>query len=78
MLDSMHLNFVGSVKLGEHKGLAGISNESKVFVPCSGANLKGTKAFRVKKKIYGKERVFVVTYSQSLFNVQVVYTPLRN
>ena len=70
MLDSMHLNFVGSVKLGEHKELAEISNESKVFVPCSDANLKGTKAFRVKKKIYGKERVLVVTYSQSLFNVQ--------
>ena len=70
MLDSMHLNFVGSVKLGEHKGLAGISNESKVFLPCSDANLKGTKAFRVKKKVYGKERVLVVTYSQSLFNVQ--------
>jgi len=70
MLDSMHLNFVGSVKLGEHKGLAEISNESKVFAPCSDANLEGTKAFRVKKKIYGKERVLVVTYNQSLFNAQ--------
>ncbi|GAH69196.1 unnamed protein product, partial [marine sediment metagenome] len=31
MLDSIHLNFVGSVKLGEHKELAQISNESKTF-----------------------------------------------
>ncbi len=70
MLDSMHLNFVGSVKLGENKELGKISNESKVFAPCSDANLKGTKAFRVKKKIYGRERILVVTFSQSLFNVQ--------
>ncbi len=70
MLDSMHLNFVGSVKLGEHKELAQISNKSKAFVPCSGASLKGTKAFRVKKQVYGKERVLVVTYSQKLFNLQ--------
>ena len=52
MIDSMGLNFVGSVKLGEHKELAQISNGDERFRSCEAAGLDGTKAFRVKKTVY--------------------------
>lgn len=68
MIDSMKLKFVGSVKLGEHKELMRISNSDERFESCKG--LDGTKAFRVKKTVYGKERVLVVSYNQNLFDAQ--------
>lgn len=76
LLDSLKLHngeplkFVGSVKLDEHKELAEVSNEDPRFVPCASLELDGAKAFRVKKEVYGKERVLVVTYNQNLFNAQ--------
>ena len=70
MIDSMDLNFVGSVKLGEHKELTEISNTDNRFKSCEAADIAGTKAFRVKKTVYGKERVLVVSYNQNLFNAQ--------
>lgn len=69
-IDSMGLYFVGSVKLGEHKELAQISNRDERFRSCEAANLDGTKAFRVKKTVYGKERILVVSYNQNLFDAQ--------
>jgi len=70
MIDSMKLKFVGSVKLGEHKELAQISNSDERFKSCEAAGLDGTKAFRVKKTVYGKERVLVMSYNQNLFDAQ--------
>ncbi len=70
MIDAMKLKFVGSVKLGEHKELAQISNGDERFKLCGAAGLDGTKAFRVKKTVYGKERVLVVSYNQNLFDAQ--------
>ncbi len=70
LLDSLKLNFVGSVKLDEHKDLAKIPNNDDGFKSCNTVELEGTKAFRVKKKVYGKERILVVTYNQNLFNAQ--------
>lgn len=70
LLDKMKFHYVGSVKLGEHKELAEISNNDSSFTPCSSNQLKGTKAFRVQKKVYGKERTLVVTYNKNLFNTQ--------
>ncbi len=70
ILDSLKLNFVGSVKLDEHKELTQIPNSDAVFETFDTAELEGTKAFRVKKKIYGRERIVVVTYNQNLFNAQ--------
>jgi transposase len=70
MIDSMDLKFVGSVKLGEHKELAQISNGDERFESCEAEGLDGTKAFRVKKTVYGKERVLVVSYNQNLFDAQ--------
>ena len=70
MLDSLGVNFVGSVKLDEHKDLAKVSNSDPVLVPCHAAQLEGTKAFRVTKDLYGRERVLVVSYNQNFFNAQ--------
>jgi len=70
MLDSLGVNFVGSVKLDEQKDLAMVSNSDRAFVSCRSAQLEGTKAFRVTKDLYGRERVLVVSYNQNLFNAQ--------
>jgi len=58
------------VKLGEHKELARIQNNDSAFVPCQSVELEGTKALRVTKKVYGRQRTLVVTYNQNLFNAQ--------
>lgn len=70
LIDSLELSYVGSVRLDEHKDLVQISNRDAQFVPCRSGAMEGTKAFRVKKKVYGKERVLVVTYNQNLFDSQ--------
>jgi transposase len=70
LIDSLELNFVGSVKLDEHKDLAQISNKDSRFVACPPALLEETKTFHVKKEVYGKERILVVTYNQNLFDAQ--------
>jgi len=70
LLDSAGLDFVGSVKLDEHKELARIPNNDSAFVPCQAAELEGTKALRVTKKVYSRQRTLVVTYNQNLFNAQ--------
>jgi transposase len=70
LIDTLGLSFVGSVKLDEHKELALIPNSDKRFASCQSAGLDGTKAWRVKKTVYGKERVLVVTYNQNLFEAQ--------
>ncbi len=70
LLDSLELNFVGSVKLTGHKELVQILNDDPVFVSPNEDELKGTKSFKVKKKVYGQDRTLVVTYNQNLFNAQ--------
>ena len=70
LLDWAGLDFVGSVKLNEHKELALIPNNDPSFVPCNSAELEGTKALRITKKVYGRQRTLVVTYNQNLFNAQ--------
>ena len=70
LLDSLGINFVGSVKLNEHKDLAQIKNSDPVFESCDDAELEGTKAFRVEKNVYGKKRTMIITYNQNLFNSQ--------
>ena len=70
LIDTLGLSFVGSVKLDEHKELALIPNSDERFASCESAGLEGTKAWRVHKTVYGKERVLVVTYNQNLFEAQ--------
>ncbi|MCD6265275.1 MAG: hypothetical protein J7K02_04830, partial [Deltaproteobacteria bacterium] len=61
---------MGSVKLDEHKDLMQVPNNDPIFKACETVELEGTKAFRVKKEVYGKERILVVSYNQNLFNAQ--------
>jgi transposase len=70
LLDQLQLNFVGSVKLDEHKDLVQVSNKDPVFIPSLTTGLEKTKAFRVSRKVYGKERTLIVTYNQDLFDAQ--------
>jgi transposase len=70
LLDSLKMKYVGSVKLDEHKELAQISNNDPRFVSCPLEELEGTKAFRATKRVYGQEKVLIVTYNQNLFNTQ--------
>jgi len=64
-------HFVGSVKPYDHKDLALISNDDKCFTPISNSRLEQVKAFRTKKKIYGKELTVVVTFNNNLYTAQV-------
>jgi transposase len=70
LIDSLKLSYVGSVKLDSHKDLVQISNKDPRFIPCGSGTMEGTKALRVKKKVYGKQRTLVVTYNQNLFDTQ--------
>ncbi len=70
LINRLELNFVGSMKLGQHKELVKVPNDDPIFETCEGIELEGTKAFRVKKEVYGQERVIVVTYNQNLFDAQ--------
>jgi len=65
------LHFIGSVKLGEHKELALISNKDQRFIPCKKPGFENIKAFSLEKAVYGKERHLVVTFNQKLFNTQL-------
>jgi len=69
LLDELSLSYVGSVKLGEHKDLAEIPHTDARFVT-SASHPPGTKSFRVRKQVYGKERILVVTYNPKLFETQ--------
>lgn len=71
MLDRGGLDFVGSVKLNEHKELAQIPNNDPSFVLCKSPELEGTKALRVTKEVYGRQRTLVITYNKNLFNAQL-------
>ena len=64
-------HFVGSVKLGEHKELATISNHDKRFKSLSDFGLEDVKAFRTKKIIYSKKLTAIVTFNDSLYTAQV-------
>ena len=70
LVDELKLKFVGSVKLDEHKDLAEIPNDDPRLVACGNPRLEGTKAFRVRRTVYGQERTVVVTYNQNLFDAQ--------
>lgn len=71
MVDKNSLNFVGSVKLGEHKELAEIPNNSSLLKPCA-EEFDGVKAYRLKKVVYGKERTVLVTWNPNLHMTQLL------
>jgi len=70
-LDALPLHFVGSVKLDEHRDLAGISNRDPRMVACVRPRLEGFKALCTSKRVYGRDRKVVVTFNQELFNTQL-------
>jgi transposase len=69
LLDDLQLSYVGSVKLDEHKDLALVPNNDARF-QASDAHPPGCKSFRINKKVYGRQRLVVVTYNQNLFDSQ--------
>ena len=46
-MDKDHIHFIGSVKLGEHKELAGISNKDPRYKESNSPNLEGIKSFKM-------------------------------
>ncbi len=72
LIDRLKLHYVGSKKLSEVKEVAEISNSDPRFTNCQAIGLESTKAFRVTKNVYGKERTLVVTYHKELFDSQLL------
>ena len=70
LIDTLKLHYVGSIKLGEVKDLAEISNQSDGWTACQSVGLEKTKCFRATKSIYGESRTVVVTYNANLFQTQ--------
>ena len=70
LLDKLKFQFIGSVKLDEHRDLAEISNGDERFTACQSSELTGIKAFETRKVIYGKGRRVVVAWNQELFDNQ--------
>jgi transposase len=71
LIDSLHLPYVGSVKLDEHADLAMVSNQDARWQPATEPGLEGTKSWRTQQVVYGKERTLVVTYNEHLFASQL-------
>lgn len=70
-LDQGLFHFIGSLKLNEHQKLALISNKDSCLKSFNHSKLESIKAFRVKKKVYGKERTLILTYNNNLYNDQI-------
>lgn len=69
LIDTLGLDYVGAVKLGEVTEWAGVSNSGDSrWEACAG--LEGTKAFRVEAEVYGRQRPLVVSWHQGLFEAQ--------
>jgi transposase len=70
-IEDSGFHFVGSVKPDDHKDLALISNSDKCFTALSHPRLDQVKAFRTRKKIYGKNLTVAVTFNNNLYTSQV-------
>jgi transposase len=70
-IEESHYHFVGSVKLDDHKDLALISNNDNRFTSFSHPRLEEVKAWRTRKKIYGKDLTVVVTFNNNLYTSQI-------
>ena len=69
LIDTLALDYVGAVKLGEVSEWARVSNQQEGrWQPCAG--LEGTKAFRVQALVYGRMRTLVVSWHEGLFQAQ--------
>jgi transposase len=70
-IEGSDYHFVGSVKPTDHKDLGLISNNDKRFTCFSNPRLEEVKAFRTRKKIYGKDLTIVVTFNNNLYTSQL-------
>lgn len=70
-IEGSGFHFVGSVKVDDHKDLSLISNQDKRFCRLNNPRLEEVKAFRVTKKIYGRDLTVVVTFNNNLYSSQV-------
>lgn len=70
-IEDSGFHFVGSVKPDDHKDLALISNNDECFTALSHPRLDQVKAFRTRKKIYGKNLTVAVTFNNNLYTSQV-------
>jgi len=70
LIDDLKLHYVGSIKLGEVKDLAEVSNQDARWIPCQTLGLEKTKCFRVTQTIYGKQRILIVTHHANLLQTQ--------
>lgn len=70
LLDELHVSFVGSLRLDEHKDLAAVPNDDPRLVACTSPRLAETRAFKLSREVYGQERTVVVTYNPALFEAQ--------
>jgi transposase len=70
LLDRLKLDFIGSLKLGEHRELTAISNQDARWVACANPDLEGVRTFSVEKTLYGKTRRLVVVFLPELHTNQ--------
>jgi transposase len=70
LIDRLELPYVGSLKLDEHPDLAQVSNQDARWRPATEPGLEGTKSWRTRQVVYGKERTLVLTYNQNLYDSQ--------
>jgi transposase len=65
-------HFVESVKPCEHKELATIPNTDGRLKKLDEPRLEEVKAFRCKKKIYGKDMTVIVAFNNHLYTSQLM------
>jgi transposase len=70
LIDKLELPYVGSVKLDEHPDLMAVSNRDARWQAATEPGLEGTKSWRTRQVVYGKERTLVMTYNEHLFTPQ--------
>ena len=67
-LNNTDYHFVGSLKLNEMKEILNI--HLKEYKALENSALYGVKAYRVRKKVFGRERTVLITYNEELFLTQ--------
>lgn len=66
LLDRLELDFIGSLKIGEHRELTLVSNQDARWVACAKPGLEGVRTFSLEKTLYGKARRLVVAFVPEL------------
>ncbi|MGA2264790.1 MAG: IS1634 family transposase [Acidobacteriota bacterium] len=70
LLDRLELDFIGSLKIGEHRELTLVSNQDARWKECGKPDLEGVRTFSVEQTLYGKARRLVVAFIPDLHATQ--------